>query len=298
MIELKNVSKRFGAKEILNDINITINSGEVLGLIGLSGAGKSTLLRIINDLETATSGEVRVKNEIKFGFVFQTFNLVNSLTVKENISLALINERVSSAEVDSKVNEVLKLVGLADLIDSKPNQLSGGQKQRVGIARALIKDVDVLLCDEATSALDPFTSNEIISLLGELNTKLGLTIVFVSHQLEIVRDFCDRIAIIDKGNLCEIDTTINVFSKPTSTIAIKLLGNVLGFERYLDDHEIGLITCYSKDEIAQCYKTLLNNQIEIEATYQHHTKQGIFAHFFIRYSELIEGFEIRRINGL
>lgn len=298
MIELKNVSKRFGTKQILNDINITINKGEVLGLIGLSGAGKSTLLRIINNLEVATSGDVIADSNLKFGFVFQTFNLVNALTVSENISLALTNEKLTKQEIEEKVLSVLKLVGLADFANTKPNQLSGGQKQRVGIARALITDVDVLLCDEATSALDPFTSNEIINLLGELNQKLGLTIVFVSHQLEIVRDFCDRIAIIDNGDLCEIDTTIKVFSKPTSSIAIKLLGNVLGFERYLDDKQIGLITCYSKAEIKACYNALLTNDVEIEATYQHHTKQGIFAHFFIRHQEVLEGFEIRRINGL
>lgn len=298
MIKLKNISKRYGDKQILNDINLNINRGEVLGLIGLSGAGKSTLLRIINGLEMATSGELEVEQEIKFGFVFQTFNLVNSLTVKENISLGLINEQLTDEQIEQKVIAVLKLVGLADHINSRPKQLSGGQKQRVGIARALIADVDVLLCDEATSALDPFTSNEIIGLLGELNQKLGLTIVFVSHQLEIVREFCDRIAIIDKGDLCEVDQTINVYSKPKSSIAIKLLGNVLGFERYLDDCEIGLITCYSKQQIRACYNALLENQVEIEATYQHHTKQGIFAHFFINHSEQIEGFEIRRINGL
>lgn len=298
MIKLTNVSKQYGDKEILKNINIDINSGEILGIIGLSGAGKSTLLRIINGLETATSGEVIVKDGVKYGFVFQTFNLVNSLSVYENISLALANENYSKEQVDEKVNQVLKLVGLTDFVNSKPKQLSGGQKQRVGIARALIADVDVLLCDEATSALDPFTANEIIGLLADLNKQLGLTIVFVSHQLEIVRDFCDRIAIIDKGVLCEIDQTINIYSKPKSQIAIKLLSNVLGFERYLNQPDIGLITCYSKAEINDCFKALHESNIDIEATYQYHTKQGIFAHFFIRTKQALDGFEVRRINGL
>ncbi len=298
MIKLKNVSKQFGTKQIISNLDLDVNQGEILGLIGLSGAGKSTLLRIINNLEQATSGEVIIKDGVKFGFIFQTFNLVNSLTVRDNIKLALLNSEFSESEKELKVVEVLKLVGLEAYVDSKPKQLSGGQKQRVGIARSLIADVDVLLCDEATSALDPFTANEIISLLAELNQKLGLTIVFVSHQLEIVRDFCDRIAIIDNGVLCEVDSTINVFSKPKSNISIKLLGNVLGFERYLDEPTIGLITCYSKAEIKECYAELLENNIDIEATYQHHTKQGIFAHFFIRSTEQIAGYEIRRINGL
>lgn len=298
MIKLKNVSKQFGNKQIISNLDLDINQGEIVGLIGLSGAGKSTLLRIINNLEQATSGEVIIKDNIKFGFIFQTFNLVNSLTVRDNIKLALVNSTFTESEKETKVIEVLNLVGLEAYIDSKPKELSGGQKQRVGIARSLIADVDVLLCDEATSALDPFTASEIINLLGELNQKLGLTIVFVSHQLEIVRDFCDRIAIIDNGVLCEVDTTINVFSKPKSNISIKLLGNVLGFERYLDDPTIGLITCYSKSEIKDCYTALLENNVDIEATYQHHTKQGVFAHFFIRSAEQIAGYEIRRINGL
>lgn len=298
MIKLTNVSKQYGENQILKDINIDIKRGEILGLIGLSGAGKSTLLRIINGLETATSGELEISEELKMGFVFQSFNLVNSLSVFDNISLALDSANLSKDEIEIKVREVLSLVGLKAHEESKPKQLSGGQKQRVGIARALVADVDVLLCDEPTSALDPFTANEIIGLLRELNQKLGLTIVFVSHQLEIVRDFCDRIAIIDNGKLCELGDTIDVYSKPQSKIAIKLLGNVLGFERYLGDPQIGLITCYSKREINECFKLLQTSNVDIEAMYQHHTKQGIFAHFFIRDYDELGGLEIRRINGL
>ncbi len=298
MIKLNSISKRFGNKQILNHINLDIKRGEIFGLIGLSGAGKSTLLRIINGLEVATSGIVENDQGIKFGFVFQTFNLINSLTVAKNIELALINSDLSQRQIDEKIDNVLNLVGLSDFKQVKPLSLSGGQKQRVGIARALVADVDVLLCDEATSALDPFTANEIITLLNKLNEELGLTIVFVSHQLEIVRDFCDRLAIIDGGNLCEVGKTIDVFSKPESTIAIKLLGNVLGFEKYIGQDDIGLITCYTKNEIKSCQQILLKENIDIEATYQHHTKQGIFAHFFINHKDELNGYEIRRINGL
>ncbi len=298
MIKLSNISKHFGNKQILSNINLEIKNGEIFGLIGLSGAGKSTLLRIINGLETATSGEVTFADQVKFGFIFQTFNLINSLTVADNIKLALVNSELDNNQIELKVDEVLELVGLSDFKQVKPLALSGGQKQRVGIARALVADVDVLLCDEATSALDPFTANEIINLLNRLNEELGLTIIFVSHQLEIVRDFCDRLAIIDGGNLCEVGTTIEVFSKPKSAIAIKLLGNVLGFEKYIGNSRIGLITCFSKQEIKNCYGVLLDAKVEIEATYQHHTKQGIFAHFFIDYQEQLNDFEIRRINGL
>ncbi|WOO87666.1 ATP-binding cassette domain-containing protein [Mollicutes bacterium LVI A0039] len=298
MIELVNVSKVFADTPVINNVSLSVNRGEIFGLIGLSGAGKSTLLRIINGLETKSSGEVNVSDGVKFGFVFQNFNLVNSLTVSENISLALLNSEVADSEIKSKVDKVLQLVGLEAYAEVKPSKLSGGQKQRVGIARALVAGVDVLLCDEATSALDPFTAGEIISLLDDLNQKLGLTIIFVSHQLEIVRDFCDRIAIIDKGSICEIGTTIDVFSKPKSPVSLKLLGNVLGFDTYLNDEQTGMITCYSRTEINECIKLITNRDIELLATYQHHTKQGIFAHIFVGQTQDVEQFIVRRTYGL
>lgn len=298
MIKLENVSKIFADNLVIDEISLEINRGEIFGLIGLSGAGKSTLLRIINGLEEKNSGEVIVEDGIKFGFVFQNFNLVNSLTVEENIKLALLNSKLDRQVVEDKTHQVLKLVGLEAFAKVKPNKLSGGQKQRVGIARSLVADVDVLLCDEATSALDPFTAGEIINLLGDLNQKLGLTIVFVSHQLEIVRDFCDRIAIIDNGKICEIGNTIDVFSKPKSRVSLKLLGNVLGFETYLKDQNTGMITCYSRDEIQRCIKYITSSDIELLATYQHHTKQGIFAHIFIDQTTNIDKFEVRSVYGL
>ncbi len=298
MIELNNVSKVFADNLVIDNVNLNIKQGEIFGLIGLSGAGKSTLLRIINQLETKSSGEVIITEGTKFGFVFQNFNLVNSLTVEQNIKLALINSNLDDQTQSAKVLEVLKLVGLEAFAKVLPSKLSGGQKQRVGIARALVADVDVLLCDEATSALDPFTAGEIINLLGELNLKLGLTIIFVSHQLEIVRDFCDRIAIIDHGKICEVGNTIDVFSKPKSKVSLKLLSNVLGFDTYLSEPNAGMITCYSREQINQCIKYITNNDVELLATYQHHTKQGIFAHIFVGQTEDIEQFEVRSIYGL
>lgn len=298
MIKLNDISKVFGTKTVIDKISLNIKQGEIFGIIGLSGAGKSTLLRIVNGLEKCDGGTVELADNVKFGFVFQNFNLVNSLTVADNIRLALINEKLDEKQIEEKVDEVLKLVGLDAYKQAKPNKLSGGQKQRVGIARSLAADVNVLLCDEATSALDPFTASEIIKLLDKLNKELNLTIVFVSHQLEIVRDFCDRIAIVDSGKLCEVGKVIDVFSKPKSPISLKLLSKVLGFDNQLEHKEIGLITCYSRKDINDCLKVISSSDVELLSTYQHQTKQGIFAHIFVNQNYNIDRFEVRRIHGL
>ncbi len=298
MIELKNVCKEFANNIVLEDINLKIEQGEIFGLIGLSGAGKSTLLRIINGIEIPSSGDVRLNESHKVGFVFQNFNLVNSLSVYQNINLALINESLSEKQKEKKINDVLKLVGLTGHKDMHPNKLSGGQKQRVGIARALVSDVDILLCDEATSALDPFTANEIIALLNELNAKLGLTIIFVSHQLEIIREFCDRIAIMDQGKICELGSTIEIFANPQTKFSLKLLSNVLGFTEYLKRNDVGLITCYDQNQISDCLNIIIQSETELLSTYQYATKQGIFAHIFIRKTENIGKYQVRRINEL
>ncbi len=296
MIELKNVCKEFAGNVVINDVSLKIESGEFFGLIGLSGAGKSTLLRIINGIETPSSGQVIIDNKHKLGFVFQNFNLVNSLTVEQNIRLALINEELSESDVEEKITEVLKLVGLSSHKDMRPGKLSGGQKQRVGIARALVSDVDILLCDEATSALDPFTANEIIGLLNELNAKLGLTIIFVSHQLEIIREFCDRIAIMDQGKICEIGHTIDIYAEPQTKFSLKLLSNVLGFSKYLARDDVGLITCFEQGQIRDCLNLIIKEDIELLCTYQYATKQGIFAHVFIHKTENVGEYQVRRIN--
>lgn len=298
MIKLLNVSKKFGTKDVINEVSLEINRGEIYGLIGLSGAGKSTLLRMINGLEAVSNGHIEYHEQIKFGFVFQSFNLVNSLSCFENVKLALTNSSLDEVKQKQKVNDVLELVGLSEHSSSYPKSLSGGQKQRVGIARALVNDVDVLLCDEATSALDPFTANEIIGLLNDLNEKLGLTIIFVSHQLEIVKDFCDKIAIIDQGSLCEVGTTLDVFSKPQSEIAIKLLGNILGFSEFIENPKAKVATCFEQKSVRGCLETVFKQDIKLLATYQHQTKQGMFAHVFVETEDEVEGVDFRRINGL
>ncbi len=297
MIELKNVCKKYGSREVIKDVSLAIKQGEIYGLVGLSGAGKSTLLRMINGLETLTSGEIYFNQKVKFGFIFQNFNLVNALTVGENIKLALVNEQLSEAEKQQKVKTVLKLVGLLEYELAYPKNLSGGQCQRIGIARALVSDVNVLLCDEATSALDPFTAKEIIGLLKDLNQQLGLTIVFVSHQLELVKDFCDYIAIIDSGKVYESGLVLDVLSNPQTKVAIKLLGGILGFDKYLDNKQVKVITCYDRQTRNDCLKQILSSNIELLGALEHHTKQGNFAHVFINNCESINGYELRSVDG-
>lgn len=297
MIKLQGVTKQFGTNIVLNNIDLEIESGEIFGIIGLSGAGKSTLLRLINGLESKTSGKIEIENNTKFGFVFQNFNLVNSLSVKDNILLCLTNEEMDQSQKENRVNEVLELVGLSNKINFYPKNLSGGERQRVGIARALVAGINVLLCDEATSALDPFTATEIINLLKKLNETLNLTIIFVSHQLEIVKDFCDRIAIVNSGEIDEINETINIFSNPQSDISRKLLSNLLGFSQFVSRDDVGYITQYGQENINQCIREIVSKNVDIEATYQHQTKQGKFAHIFVK-DTACHDYEVRRIHGL
>ena len=236
MIELKNVSKTFGAKRgevhAVQDVSLTIKDGEIFGIIGFSGAGKSTLVRCINLLERPTGGSViidgkditkvseRELREVrrKIGMIFQHFNLMRSRTVYGNIAFALKGSSLSKAEQDKKIRELLELVGLSDKIDAYPSQLSGGQKQRVAIARALANEPKVLLCDEATSALDPQTTQSILKLLNEVNKKLGLTIVIITHQMDVVKDICDRVAVMENGYVVEEGNTIDVFDHPQQPI--------------------------------------------------------------------------------
>ena len=221
MIELKHIGKVYHAKggdlEALKDINLSIEEGEIYGIIGLSGAGKSTLVRCINMLEQPTSGEVIVdgrdmtklsKMELRkarqeIGMIFQHFNLLSSRTVYDNIAFPLEIQGKSRDEIRKKVEPLLDLVGLTDRRDHYPSQLSGGQKQRVGIARALASDPKVLLCDEATSALDPQTTESILELLRDINKRLHITIVMITHQMNVVKEICDHVAVIEGGRIIE-----------------------------------------------------------------------------------------------
>ncbi len=237
MIKIKNVNKSYGSNQVLSDVSFTIKKGEIFGIIGHSGAGKSTVLRCINRLENFDSGEILVdgKNvkdldnrqlrEMRkdLGMIFQNFSLLERKTVFENIALPMECHGYSREEINSRVTELIKLVGIEEKRDVKPKNLSGGQKQRVAIARALTMNPSVLLCDEATSALDPKTTSSILALLQEINAKLGITVVLVTHQMEVIKQICTRTAIMDGGKLLEIGETEEIFLNSPPALR-KLLG--------------------------------------------------------------------------
>lgn len=228
MIEVKNIRKSFGKSEVLKDISLRIEEGDIYGIIGHSGAGKSTLLRCLNGLETYNSGSIKVmgkeikdlsKDEIRelrknLGMIFQNFNLLSRKNVYENISLPLEVWGYSKEKIDKKVSELLKLISLEDKAYSKPSELSGGQKQRVAIARALALEPKILLCDEATSALDPKTTKDILSLLLKINKELGITIVIVTHQMEVVKEVCENITLLEGGIVKAQGKSSELFLKP------------------------------------------------------------------------------------
>lgn len=232
MITLHNVHKEYHVEgrtvTALRGIDLTIQKGEIYGIIGHSGAGKSTLIRTINLLERPSAGKIvidgldltglsgrRLQNERRtIGMIFQHFNLLTSATVAENIGFPLRLEKRSAAEIKARVQELIGLVGLTGHENKYPSQLSGGQKQRVGIARALATNPKVLLCDEATSALDPQTTQSILSLLLDINRELGITIVLITHEMQVIRSICDQVAVIDGGTIVESGPVADVFLKP------------------------------------------------------------------------------------
>lgn len=232
MIRLEDVGVTFdtpgGQVKAVSDVNMTINDGEIFGVIGYSGAGKSTLVRTINMLQKPTNGQVYVNDlqmntldqaalsqaRRKIGMIFQHFNLMNARTVAGNIRFAMLGSERTAEEKDAKVKELLELVGLADRADAYPSQLSGGQKQRVAIARALANNPDVLLCDEATSALDPKTTEAILALLKKLNEELSLTVVIITHEMSVIKEICDRVAVMDSGYVVEQGSIFEIFTNP------------------------------------------------------------------------------------
>jgi len=238
MIDLINVRKSFGDLEVLKDINIHINEGEIYGIIGQSGAGKSTLLRCINGLEMYDSGSIivddkpvtRNKKELRelrkdMGMIFQNFNLLSRLDVYANVALPMKFWGIDSKtpEAKEKIENLLKLVGLKDKMHARPSELSGGQMQRVAIARALINDPKILLCDEATSALDPRITKEILALLQKVHDELGITIVVVTHQMEVVKQLCERVAFLKHGVVLAEGKPEELFVHPSDDIK-KFLG--------------------------------------------------------------------------
>lgn len=252
MITLKDVGVAFkgthGTINAVEKVNLSIDKGDVYGIVGYSGAGKSTLVRTINLLQRPTKGSVWVNGQNmlvlspkelrnarkKVGMIFQHFNLMDSRTVAGNIAYPLRKSGLSKTAIKEKVVELLDLVGLSDKYDAFPSQLSGGQKQRVAIARALANDPDVLLCDEATSALDPKTTLSILELLKELNKRLALTIVIITHEMQVVKEICNKVAVMENGHVVENGDVVSIFTQPKELITKEFINTATHIDQALD----------------------------------------------------------------
>ena len=246
LIELNHLTKTFKGKtqtvDALKDINLQIEQGDIFGIIGMSGAGKSTLVRCINFLEQPTSGSVVIDGKDlasltpkelrqlrqQVSMIFQHFNLLSQRDVRGNIAFAMEIAGMKRPQIEKRIDELLEIVGLTDRQHNYPSQLSGGQQQRVAIARALATNPKIILCDEATSALDPTTTTSILNLLREINRKMGITIVIITHEMSVVESTCTHVAIIDDGRLAECGTVESVFSQPKSAAAKKLIFRTTG----------------------------------------------------------------------
>ncbi|OWV99954.1 methionine ABC transporter ATP-binding protein [Rhizobium sp. R693] len=259
VVRLVDVHRHFGATAALDGISLTVHKGEILGIIGRSGAGKSTLIRCLNGLERPDSGEIEIEGgsivgldekdlqplRRRVGMIFQHFNLLSSKTVEENVALPLKIAGVGKAERLKRAHELLDIVGLAGKAKAYPSSLSGGQKQRVGIARALAARPALLLSDEATSALDPETTRQILTLLKDINRKLDLTIVLITHEMEVVRSIADRVAVIDAGRIVEEGQVWSVFADPKAQITQSLLS---GSRPQLPEHIAARLSQTSGDD--------------------------------------------------
>ncbi|MBY7144008.1 methionine ABC transporter ATP-binding protein [Virgibacillus sp. NKC19-3] len=269
MISIKGLSKYFTTnnKKItaVDDLTLTIKEGEIFGVIGYSGAGKSTFVRLLNRLEDPSRGSVEIENrEItelnakelrlarqEIGMIFQHFNLLWSCTVTDNIVFPLEIAGVAKGEREERVRELIDLVGLSGRENAYPSQLSGGQKQRVGIARALANNPKVLLCDEATSALDPETTNSILDLLVDINQRLGLTIILITHEMHVIRKICKQVAVMDEGKIVEQGDVLNVFLHPKQPVTKKFVEQVMGANE--DDSISHLIHTYEQGRIIRLH---------------------------------------------
>ena len=256
IIKLENIDITFYQKrrtiEAVKDVSITINKGNIYGIVGYSGAGKSTLVRTINLLQPPTSGTITIGDDVPFsdgqvqlkgaklrqkrqkiGMIFQHFNLMSQKTARQNVAFALRHSSLSKEEKDKKVSELLELVGLSERAENYPSQLSGGQKQRVAIARALANDPEILISDESTSALDPKTTKQILTLLQDLNQKLGLTVVMITHEMQIVKDICHRVAVMQNGHLIEEGSVLDIFTSPKEALTQEFIKTATGIDEAL-----------------------------------------------------------------
>ncbi|MBM7643569.1 methionine ABC transporter ATP-binding protein [Streptococcus loxodontisalivarius] len=256
IINLENIDITFYQKkrviEAVKNVSVQINKGDIYGIVGYSGAGKSTLVRVINLLQVPTAGKITVGGDVtyadgqvklssgqlrqkrqKIGMIFQHFNLMAQKTAYENVAFALRHSGLGKEDKDQKIRQLLELVGLANRADNYPSQLSGGQKQRVAIARALANDPEILISDESTSALDPKTTKQILALLQDLNKKLGLTVVMITHEMQIVKDICNRVAVMQNGLLIEEGSVLDIFSNPKEELTKEFIKTATGIDEAL-----------------------------------------------------------------
>jgi len=273
MINIKNLDKYYSDTKVLNNISIDIKKGEIFAIVGHSGAGKSTLLRCINGLENYSDGSLIVNNkEIKtlgkdelrefrknIGMIFQHFSLIQRKTVFENVALPMQLWGFKKEVISKKVKDLLELVGLDKKIDAYPNQLSGGQKQRVAIARALTLDPDILLSDEATSALDPNTTTSILNLLKEINEKLNITIILVTHEMEVVKQIAQKALLLEHGNIIGFDDTEELFLKPDNKMK-----EFLGETEVVPSEGVNIKIYFPKDNAFQSFITKMARQLDMD----------------------------------
>ena len=273
MININNLNKHYGSIKVLNNISINIKKGEIFAIVGHSGAGKSTLMRCINGLEDYTDGSLMVndkeiktlkKDELRefrknIGMIFQHFSLIQRKTVFENIALPMQLWGYKKEEISKKVKELLVLVGLEEKIDSYPKELSGGQKQRVAIARALTLDPQILLSDEATSALDPNTTTSILNLLKQINEKLDITIILVTHEMEVVKQIAQKALLLEHGNIIGFDDTEELFLKPDAKMK-----EFLGETEVVPKNGINIKIYFPKDNVFQSFITKMARQLDMD----------------------------------
>ncbi|MGO1060104.1 methionine ABC transporter ATP-binding protein [Planococcus sp. FY231025] len=296
MISITNLSKEYQTKKGtvtgVDNVSLTVGEGEVFGIVGYSGAGKSSLLRCMNLLERPTSGEIKIagvdltqlKGEglrqarLKIGMIFQHFYLISQKTVSENIAFALKAAKLPKAQAAKRVDELLEMVGLSDKKDVYPSQLSGGQKQRVGIARALANNPSVLLCDEATSALDPNTTLSILRLLKKINRELNITIVLITHEMNVVKEICDRMAVMQGGRVIEEGEVYDLFSSPKTALTKEFISSVVSF-----DVPAPILAACTGSVIKVQFKGAVAGEGVITDTVQHFDVKGNFLHGSIEY---------------
>ncbi|MCW1961334.1 methionine ABC transporter ATP-binding protein [Chryseobacterium viscerum] len=279
MIEIRNISKTFHQKKqsfkALDKVSLNIEKGDIVGIIGFSGAGKSTLIRTVNLLERPDEGQIIINGKDftqlnakqlaeerkKIGMIFQHFNLLSSRTVFDNVALPLELDHSSKDEINKKVNELLKIVGLEDKANDYPRSLSGGQKQRVAIARALANDPHLLLCDEATSALDPATTQSILQLLRDINQRLGITILLITHEMEVIKAVCNHVAVIDQGKLLTKGTVSEIISDKENPIIRQFINSDI---MTLPQEFISRLQKEPKDGLFPLVEIELNENISVE----------------------------------